>query len=357
MIFTKGELGRPNSHEYGQRSGVNHLHNLLTMSKRYQIQRGDKKVESIEELFFPVDIRPLYWLYQGREPVKTTYSILVDEEYKETFTAVSSSYGFIHNEEAYFLGREIASRVFESSEQFKAIGDYLCRKGASCYMRIYRPIEKDQPLINEGWRAFLRITNSYNKTYPLSYTFGFHAEKDYDIVLPSFSIELKTPHTERPDEKIREQLRDWYHSPEFFTIKQIEREFIRIIDSLKKIVVAERDFLPFFCKVFRISKRDNLGLLTKGFLIQSRDFLKERIPVFIKQYGQNGYALLHVLAAYSSTYSRNFISTPNHSSVYEQNRLGKWVKSFIEDAKDPNFSIYEYLGKDPCDSASWLESM
>lgn len=327
------------------------------MSNRYQIQRGDKKVESIEELFFPVDIRPLYWLHHSGGPVRTSYAVLVDEEYKEIFTAVSSSYSFIHNRDAFFLGREIASHVFASSERFNAAGGYLCRKGASCYMKIYRPIEVDQPLINEGWRAFLRITNSYNKTYPLSYTFGFQAEQDYDIVLPSFSIELKTPHTNRPEEKIREQLRVWFHSPEFFTIQQIEQEFIRIIGSLKRIVVAERDFLPFFCKVFRISKRDNLGLFMRDFLIQSRDFLKERIPVFIKQYGQNGYALLHVLAAYSSKYSRNFISTPNHSSVYEQNRLGRWVKSFIEDAKAPDFSIYEYLGKDPCDSASWLESM
>lgn len=327
------------------------------MSNRNLRQRGDKNVEFIEELFFPVDIRPLYWLHNSGRPVRTSYAVLVDEEYEEIFTAVSSSYGFIHNRDAYFLGREIADHVFASSEHFKAVGDFLCRKGASCYMKIYRPIEADQPLINEGWRAFLRITNSYNKTYPLSYTFGFHAEKGYDFVLPSFTIELKTPHTDRPEEKIREQLRDWYHSPEFFTIKQIEQEFIRIIESLKKIVVAERDFLPFFCKVFRISKRDKLGLFMREFLIQSRDFLKERIPVFIKQYGQNGYALLHVLAAYSSKYSREFITTPNHSSVYEQNRLGRWVKSFIEDANAPDFSIYEYLGKDPCDSASWLESM
>lgn len=327
------------------------------MSNSNRTLRGDKGVESLEELFFPVDIRPLYWIHHSGRPVKTSYAVLVDEEYKEIFTAVSSSYGFIHNQDAYFLGREIAKHVFASSEQFNAVGGFLCRKGASCYMKIYRPIEADQPLMNEGWRAFLRITNSYNKTYPLSYTFGFHTESDCDIVLPSFSIELKAPHTDRPEEKIREQLDEWYHSPEFFTIKQIEREFIRIIESLKKIVVAERDFLPFFCKVFRISKRDNLGLFMKDFLIQSREFLKERIPFFIKQYGQNGYALLHVLAAYSSRYSRNFISTPNHSSVYEQNRLGRWVKSFIEDATAPGFSIYEYLGKDPCDSASWLESM
>ena len=327
------------------------------MSNRNQFQRGDKRVESIEDLFFPVVIRPLYWLHHSGGPVRTSYAVLVDEEYREIFTAVSSSYGFIHNRDAFFLGREIADHVFASSVPFKAVGDFLCRKGASCYMKIYRPIEADQPLINLGWRAFLRITNSYNKTYPLSYTFGFHAEKDYDFVLPGFSIELKTPHTSRPKEKIREQLHDWYYSPEFFTIKQIEQEFIRIIESLKMIIVAERDFLPFFCKVFRISKREKLGLFMKDFLIKSRDFLKEQIPVFIKQYGQNGYALLHVLAAYSSKYSRHFITTPNHSSVYEQNRLGKWVKSFIEAANDPDFSIYEYLGKDPCDTASWLESM
>lgn len=327
------------------------------MSYRNLKQRGDKKVESIEELFFPVDIRPLYWLHDSVGPVRTSYAVLVDEEYKEIFTAVSSSYGFIHNRDAFFLGSEIASHVFASSEQFEAVGGYLCRKGASCYMKIYRPIEKNQPLINEGWRAFLRITNSYNKTYPLSYTFGFHADKDYDFVLPSFSIELKTPHTKRPEEKIHEQLHEWYYSKEFFTIKQIEQEFIRIIESLKKIVVAERDFLPFFCKVFGVSKREKHELFMRDFYIQSRDFLKRIIPQFIEQHGQNGYALLHVLAAYSSKYSRNFITMPNHPSVYKQIRLGKWVKSFIEEANTPDFSIYEYLGKDPCDSASWLESI
>ena len=327
------------------------------MSNRYQIQRGDKAVEFIEELFFPVDIRPLYWLHNSGRPVRTSYAVLVDEEYEEIFTAVSSSYAFIHNRDAYFLGHEIADHVFASSEQYEAIGGFLCRKGASCYMKIYRPIEADQPLINDGWRAFLRITNSYNKTYPLSYTFGFQFEKSYDVVLPSFSIELKAPHTDRPVSKIREQLHDWYSSPEFFTIQQIEQGFISTIESLKRIVVAERDFLPFFCKVFRISKREKINQYTRDFLIQSRNFLKEITPGTIALHGQSGYALLHVLAAYSSKYSWHFVSTPNHSSVYEQNRLGKWVKSFIEDANAPDFSIYEYLGKDPCDTASWLESM
>ena len=99
------------------------------------------------------------------------------------------------------------------------------------------------------------------------------------------------------------------------------------------------------------------ALLLLSMLLSYRAEEKERIPVFIKLYGQNGYALLHVLAEYSSKYSQNFTTTPNHSSVYEQNRLGRWVKSFIKDASAPDFSIYEYLGKAPCDSASWLESM
>lgn len=148
-----------------------------------------KKDCNLEDLFFDIELRPVYWetsenvpfikenlwYSQSRPQLAMEYMALVDSKRKYLFSIFKRTYNPITYKEAYKVGLAIARSIFMRNEndsyfQIKPFRIRLSKDRAVASVYMERDVDEKQPLLNYGWRAFLRIVNSYNGTKALNYT-------------------------------------------------------------------------------------------------------------------------------------------------------------------------------------------
>ena len=309
---------------------------------------GFEQVNPKRNPFFEVGMRPLFWgNYNdnglGRY-VPSRYYGIVDLETGYTFSPVSWKYCLYTNKEVYNLLLEVAGTVFEGDKKPDSILQEfeLSRNSGVCEMTVWRAEEIYQPLINDGWQAILNGVNSYDKSEPLRYTFGFKNVKcNASLLMPEYTITIQTQHT-IPFEDFRIKVLERVASNIEFSA--LEKSFRQIITALKNTRLADRDMLPLFCKYFDISSipESENG---KERIYQTLKSVDSLIKKSVAEYGKNAYALLQVIMNYLSDWCKH---TP--SSDWE---LGKWVQDFLVATSKPGFSMSGYIGGAYYDIASW----
>lgn len=298
--------------------------------------------------FFPVGMRPLYWgnidnrdldLY-----VPSRFYGIVDLETGYTFSTVTWKYVLYTNRQVYDLLLEIAGGVFEGKQEPVSIVDdfELSNKSGVCKMTVRRAEEIYQPLINDGWQAVLEGINSYDKSEPLKYTFGFkNTRYRASLLMPEYTVSIQTQHT-IPFEEFRKKVLETVNRDIKF--KSIEASFRKIIESLQKTRLADRDMMPLFCKYFGISTVPGTEN-GQDRLFRTLRFIDNLIKENIQHHGKNAYALLHVIMDY--------MSDRGPYSAGSDWELGKWVHDFLEATTQPGFTMSKYIDGAYYDMASW----
>ena len=316
----------------------------------------------LESLFFPVDLFPLYRkktrsqidIFGNTEEFEQCggYYALVDIDRDKVLTTVAKDYELVTNKEAIDLLEEIKENIFgESKEQeFSYRRIYLSEKRTECYADLYRELDESQPLFNDGWCAFIRMQNSYNRKKNLGYKIGFHNVYVGGSLMDTKNIiEASTSHSTTGLYSVKDIIRKKVRSNRYL-ISSIENELKRKIEKLKLIVIAGRDVLPFFCMIYNVKKTSDV--YQKENLTSAAKFINKCVDEIIPKYGKNAYSLLLILSKYASMHRSALYLTPQ----YKEQALGKWADKFIDETDNPNFSINVYL-KDYLDTASWLDSL
>ena len=300
--------------------------------------------------FFPVGTRPLYWANCDNNDfglyVPSRFYGIVDLKTGHTFSTVTSKYCLYTNKEVYDLLVEVAGNVFEDNEKKSSTIDEfeLSKKSGVCKMTVRRAEEVYQPLINDGWQALLEGINSYDKSEPLRYTFGFQNKKyRIPLLMPEYTVSIQTQHT-IPFEEFRKKVLDEVKKNIKFSA--IEKSFRSIIQALNNTKLADRDMLPLYCKYFDITRIPD-SEIGKERLIKDLKHVAYLIKKSVDDFGKNAYSMLRVIMDYFSTKDRY-----SYSSDWE---LGKWVHDFLEASKTPGFSISGYIGNTFYDIVSWYE--
>ena len=299
--------------------------------------------------FFPVGTRPLFW---GNcddnglgQYVPTRFYGIVDLETGYTFSTVTSKYCLYTNKDVYDLLIEVAGNVFKDEEKSSTIDEFeLSKKSGVCKMTVRRAVEVYQPLINDGWQAMLEGINSYDKSEPLRYTFGFQNKKyRIPLLMPEYTVSIQTQHV-IPFEELREKVLD--EVKQKFAFSAIEKSFRNIIQTLHNTKLADRDMLPLYCRYFGIQSIPGTenGQLR---LVKELGYVAILIKQNVEQFGKNAYSLLHVIMDY--------FSSRGHYSYNNDWELGKWVHDFLEASKKEGFSISKYIGNTAYDIVSWFE--
>lgn len=309
---------------------------------------GYELVNPNRDPFFQVGMRPLYWGNVDNQYldlyVPSRFYGVIDLETGYTFSTVSSKYCLYTNKQVYDLLVEIAGGVFEGKQEPVSILDdfELSRNSGVCKMSVRRAEEIYQPLLNDGWQAVLEGINSYDKSEPLKYTFGFkNVRYRASLLMPEYTVSIQTQHT-IPFEEFRKKVLDTVaRNIEF---KAIENSFRQTIESLRSTRLADRDMLPLFCKyfnIFEVPKTDG----GKDRLFKTLRFIDRLVAENIANYGKNAYALLHVIMGYMSDRGPY-----DAGSDWE---LGKWVHDFLKATSQPGFSMSKYIEGVFYDLASW----
>ena len=323
----------------------------------------------LDAAFFTVDKKPMYW--QDTKPLpdlfgeKIIYNrckglfVLVDK-FGKVFAPVTSAYQIVTNEDAYKWALEFAKDIFHTQEevQMTFIGLNMPESRGFCEIDLARNTEQNQPLINEGWCAFIRVINSYNKTKPLSYIVGFtNLKQHYRILMPEMAVKATELHM-GSKESIKSSLKNQI-TRKFAEINNIEMTFYDKIMALKNLPVAKEDMLPLCCKFLSIKKIDQEHLKKSiDYFLGLKCYLECLIKQCIENYGTNAYALLNIMSAYASGWDDFVYPMMQMHMSSQQMAVGKWVDDILNATKDKeHFSMYEYLGKEAYDASSWLRTM
>lgn len=314
------------------------------------------KARDTKEAFFPVELRPLFMPSgDGLEKYQQLrrHFAVVDVERQNPFAVVTEEYELVTNKAAYDMAGEVMKKVFNTTQ----IGDMEClnitmpKTRSFCHIDLIHKAADFSPWEKDKWTAFLRISNSYNRTRLLRFELGFCRWICLNgIIFGSKSIEFSSAHTRRGKDKVERFVEN------IGDIRKIEAAMTEKLHQLKRYHVPEKEMLPLLCRAFDIKATEEV--LQKPRRVEDLVAVREQAKALTKSYfadmGAHGYAALNVLTDYASRPTG--VMAPEASMHGLQQKAGSWMDDFITAIKSPTFSFDSYLA-DYRQTAEVIESL
>ena len=269
------------------------------------------------------------------------YGIL-DVERRHVISVVTQdNYELIRNVTAFGIAKHrVVPKIFPRAEK----NSFLCNQvvlsesRGICYIDLccycYRP---PRPF-KDVWMPFIRIVNSYNKTYKLSYVLGFcNRTSQNRVIFADKMVPLSSTHNDVVN-KLDKEIQKKFHD-----ISRFEVEFYDRLLELKKFYFPHKLVLALYCMVFGVRAEDSQHMSFRA-REKIHDFVESMdnwTREFFDAHGDNAYAAFCVLAAAASRPVSYFTSENRMNSLQE--KVGKWSHDFTDHVKNPSFDIDEYL--------------
>ena len=333
----------------------------------------------LEDAFFPVELCDLKFVFPSEKDLFGNvvrkddmlvkgHKAVVDIEKCHVFATVTDNYRLVTNRQAYEWSEPVMSTVFRHSHlaDFTCFNVRMTSTRSSCCIDLVRkldggnviqftPFGKDDP-----WTAFIRITNSYNKTSCLKYQLGFcRWICQNGVIFDSRSVDYVFVHTQDTisEEKLRFRLRKEAEE-RIGEIQTLEEEFIAKLRKLREHPIPANSVLALACKVFdQNMTRDRAKSLTEQQRKRAREFvakIKYLTEEYYNQFGANAYAAMNVMTDFA-TYPKGIVAQGDISRL--QAKAGLWLDEFVRESANAGFSLTKYLGEDAVESATWFESL
>jgi hypothetical protein len=293
--------------------------------------------------FFPVELRPLFMKCAtdtSRYNRLPRHLAVVDVENDNPFSVVTDSYELVTNEEAYNNAADIMRRVFHTT----TIDDMIClnvtmpHTRSFCHIDLVHKSADFSPLEKDKWTAFLRITNSYNRTRLLRFELGFCRWICMNgMIFGSKSIEYSYAHTRGRMEQTNRFIEN------IGDIRKLEALLTEKLQQLQRYYVPEANMLAILCRAFdiKVTKDD----INKQKRVENLKAIRERTSELTRSYflemGPHGYAALNVLTDYATRPEGVFAPETSMNSL--QQKCGNWMDDFVSSIQKPDFSFDRYL--------------
>jgi len=293
----------------------------------------------IKSVLFPVGFSDV--IVEGR-PLAGLRAV-VDKERGTIFAVVSKDYRLITNEEALSAGRRCFGRLLQlkgEPDNLEVFNILMPESRAHCRIDLIR--EGDKIVFGrEEYRAFLRVTNSYNKTRVLSFDLGFcRSICENGVIFGAESVSFTFCHT---NDAVGQEIEFRVRGDKF---KRLREAFISTCKGLAAYPVKRGKAVALMARALEIK----FGLSRKGKALEKarekRDEFRKSAEKLIWKYcdelGENAYAVFNACTDYASNpgedKSRHLIDT-------YQRRAGKWATGFASQAKAGNFDLDRHIGK------------
>ena len=306
--------------------------------------------------FFPVELRPLYMPTVGdlaKYQQLTRHFAVVDVERLYPFAVVTSDYELVTNKAAYDLAAEVMKKVFNATR----IDDMAClnitmpKTRSFCHIDLVTKDADFSPWEEDRWTAFLRISNSYNRTQRLRFELGFCRWICLNgVIFGRRSVEISYSHTRRGVGRIDrfvESIGD---------IRKLEAALTERLHQLKRYHVPEKEMLPLLCRAFDIKVTKDVLQKPRRIdeLLALRNGVESLTKAYFAQMGPHAYAALNVLTDYAS--HPVGVIAPEARMHGLQQKAGNWMDDFIAAIKSPAFSFDGYLA-DYRQTAEMIEAL
>lgn len=303
------------------------------------------KPRNLAEAFFPVEMRPLFM--RGSGPSESYNKLdrhfaVVDVERQNPFAVVTEEYKLVTNEAAYIMAAEVMKKVFHTAQlsDMDCLNITMPKSRSFCHIDLIHKTADFSPWEQDKWTAFLRISNSYNRTRLLRFELGFCRWICLNgIIFGSKSIEFSYAHTRRGMDRVdrfTENIGD---------IRQLETALTEKLHQLKRYHVPRREMLPLLCRAFdiRVTKEVLSKQRRVNDLLALRQHANNLTDAYFSNMGPHGYAALNVLTDYASRPIG--VIAPEASMHGLQEKAGSWMDEFISAIKGHDFSFHTYLAE------------
>ena len=334
----------------------------------YAINKGeDPKVAHdrlTKEAFFPVVEQELFYQNQNRQlntfiegrtridlskgenefiRLPRHYGILDVERHHVISVVTHDNYELIRNETAFGIAKHrVVPKIFPRAEK----DSFLCNQvvlsdsRGICYIDLCCHCYTPPRAFKDVWMPFIRILNSYNKTYKLSYVLGFcNRTSQNRVIFADKMVPLSSAHNDvqnKLDKEIQKK---------FYDISRFEVESYERLIELKKFYFPRKMMLALYCMVFGVKAEAGRHLSLRE-REKRHDFVEAMdswTTEFFTVQGENAYAAFCVLAAAASRPVSYFTSENRMNTLQE--KVGGWSYNFTERVKEPSFDIDEYLSE------------
>jgi hypothetical protein len=247
----------------------------------------------------------------------------------------------------------VMKKVFHTTQ----IGDMEClnitmpKTRSFCHIDLIHKTADFSPWEQDKWTAFLRISNSYNRTRLLRFELGFCRWICLNgIIFGSKSIEFSYAHTRRGMDRVDRFVEN------IGDIRKLETALTEKLHQLKRYHVPETEMLPILCRAFDIkATKDVLDKQRRvDDLLALRGQVRHLTKSYFSEMGAHGYAALNVLTDYASR--PEGVIAPESSMHGLQQKAGNWMDDFISAIKNTEFSFDNYLA-DYRETAGVIESL
>ncbi|WP_281826185.1 DUF932 domain-containing protein [Jannaschia rubra] len=321
-------------------SGSKGLHEDVALLDGHSWEERD-----IAEAFFPVELRPVYVdrLDNSNDYRKLDrHFAVLDLERGHAFAVVTDDYKLITNQEAYGMAADAMKKVFEATklEDLACLNITMPKSRSFCHIDLIHRNAEFSPWEEDKWSAFLRITNSYNRTRRLRFELGFCRWICLNgMIFGARSIEFSYAHTRRGMDQVHR------FSDNIGDIRKLEAQLVEQLHQLKRFYVPKERMIGLFCRVFDL-RVDGDAIKNRQRLSQLRE-IKQQVSELSDRYfdemGPHGYAALNVLTDYA-TRPKGVIS-PEASINGLQQKASDWMQDFISAISKSSFSFDEYVAE------------
>lgn len=312
---------------------------------------------NLADAFFPVGMEDVYIKTNGRER-RCRERAIVDLDRDKVFSIVTDNYHLITNEEAYRLASPVVDALFY--EFSLGLDDLECfnikmpQSRSFCHIDLTAEKARFQPVgQGDSWMPFIRITNSYNRTYSLSFDIGFcRAICQNGMIFGKKSVQIKETHSGRIHDLVYRNLE------KIQSFRTMAQEVTRKLQLLQECPFPEDKVLPLFCKLF--CGRDKLEKATENRAIRERLIswrldVESRTRAYYSDSSPSAYTVLNILTDYATHSS---IAAGGVKSYHgSQAKVTEWADEFISVCRDANFTIDGYLGEEALDAAERMRSL
>ena len=307
----------------------------------------------LEEVLFDVKETPVFTKVNLLENHKNIYQTiesgkhkaLLNDQTKQLLSIVSKNYQVITNQQALDLGKDIFSDAFASVKKEELIPYKVVatKNLTTCHIDLIHKETKLEIWEQDTWLPFLRVSNSFNRSYALTYEFGFVRKLcSNGFIFNKKTIKFKYSHTKKGLFGI--------YDIDTSSLRNYERQFAGYRQNLHRFYVDQKYVLPIVLKSLNlkfkvIDNPQNRKEEREYFkYLKAKDIIKNLTNQYYKELQPTAYAVLNIMTDLVSHQQEILPFYSTHINGYYK-KPAYWMDSFIQEVKKDNFNMEEYLGE------------
>lgn len=306
-----------------------------------------KPTHQLHDVLFDVKLQPLYSNFQIPK-TQTNYSVgspnykaVVNQENGQILSVVGSSYRLIPNKVALEMGKELFCQIYPHVKKNDLISYKVVapESKASAHIDLIHKDVNFNVWKQETWLPFLRVTNSYNRTYALSFEIGFVRKLcSNGMLFNKDTMKIKYVHSKSGKMDLKTDVS---------AIDQVEGLFKSQCTILREYAIPKEMMFALVCQIMKLNLKlnDNNQYKRK---IKNLQNLFKNVNDLTANYTNNGevnaYTALNIvtdLVSHQNVYKNLTGFYFNVRSFYA--RPTDWMEEFTRKIGTNNFNFNEYL--------------